>query len=278
MGQIKGLWERDGVRQHRIDALVKEKEQVRVQCDQMATVQTDVQREIGQLKAANDQLQKDNDRLRQELLDGRATPHPSRPSFSSSVSSVHSGLTDRDHAIRLDQDNNRLRGEREALQQDNEKLKSTITELRKDAQRKKIRNDATMDRLLGQLQAAEDKFKQPQGQPQSRLPSHQEMGGHRPYLPTAEGRPSLPTTPGGMQGPPALSLFVSQPAHPGVADSPQIPQLTPQRTASTTLPGFLDPEEAMESDLPGQKSASSSLTAIDDRVTCSCDIRGHGAA
>ncbi len=67
MGQIKGLWECDGVHQHRIDALVKEKEQARVQCDQMATTQTNAQREIGQLRVTNDQLQKDNDQLQQEL-------------------------------------------------------------------------------------------------------------------------------------------------------------------------------------------------------------------
>ncbi len=36
MGQIKGLWERDGMRQHRMDALVREKEQARAQCNQMA--------------------------------------------------------------------------------------------------------------------------------------------------------------------------------------------------------------------------------------------------
>ncbi len=96
MCQIKGLWVRVGIRQNRINALVEEKEQVRSQCDQMATVQTNVQREIGQLKATNDQLQRDNDRLRQEFLAARATPHPSEPSSSSSGSSAHSMLTDRE--------------------------------------------------------------------------------------------------------------------------------------------------------------------------------------
>ncbi len=78
--------------------------------------------------------------------------------------------------MRLNDGNNRIRGEREALRQDNKKLRSTIAELRKDTHREKVRNDAMIDRLLGQLQAAEDKLRQPQGQPQSRLPSHQEMG------------------------------------------------------------------------------------------------------
>ncbi len=67
MGQIKGLWERDGMCQCRITALVDEKEQARVQCDQMAAAQANAQREIGQLKSTNDQLQKDNERLWQEL-------------------------------------------------------------------------------------------------------------------------------------------------------------------------------------------------------------------
>ena len=51
-------------------------------------------------------------------------------------------------------------------------MRSTIAELQKNAHREKVRNDATIERLLGQLQTAEDKLKQPQGQPQSLLPSH----------------------------------------------------------------------------------------------------------
>ncbi len=44
MGQVQSLWDRAGVRQNRIDALVEEKEQVKSQCDQMATAQTNAQR------------------------------------------------------------------------------------------------------------------------------------------------------------------------------------------------------------------------------------------
>ncbi len=154
MGQIQGLWERVGVHQNRIDALVKENEQVRGHCDQMVTAQTNAQREIGQLRATNKLLQKDNDHLRQELLSAKEAPRPSKPSSASFGSSAHSGLTERDRAIQLNDDNNRIRGEREALRQDNEKMRNTIAELKKNAHREKVRNDATIDRLLGKLQAA----------------------------------------------------------------------------------------------------------------------------
>ncbi len=242
MGQVQS------VRQNRIDALVKEKEQAKGQCDQMATVQTNAQREIGQLRASNDQLQKDNDKLRQELLVARATPRPSQLSSVSSGSSTRSGLTDQEQIRQSMADNKRIRGEREALRKDNEKLKTANAEWKANARREKLRNDSTIDRLLGQLQEAEDKLKQSQGQPSSRLPSHREMGGHRPCLPVAEGRTSLPTTSTEMLGPSALPPSASQPAHLGATSSPQTSQLAPQCSASATSQGPFDKEEDMESD------------------------------
>ncbi len=205
----------------------------------MDTAQTNAQREIGQVRANNEQLQKDNDSLRQELLAARVTPRPSHLFSVSSGSSAHSGLADQEQVKQLTADNNRIRGEREALRKDNEKLRRAIAEWKASARREKERHDAMVDRLLVSLKETEEKLKQSQGQPLILLPSHHEMGGHRPSLPAAEGRPSLPTTPGRMQGPPALSPYVSPSNRPGVVDSPQIPQLTPQRTASVT---------AMESD------------------------------
>ncbi len=159
MGQVQSLWERAGVRQNRIDALVEEKEQVKSQCYQMATAQTNAQREIGQLRASNEQLQKDNDSLRQELLTARATLRPSQPSSVSSGSSTHSGLTDQERIKQLTADNNRIRGEREALRRDNEKLKGAIAEWKASARQEKERHDAMVDRLLVSLQETEGKLK-----------------------------------------------------------------------------------------------------------------------
>ena len=53
MGQVQNVWNRAGVRQNHINALVEEKEQARSQCDRMATAQTTAQKEIGQLRAQN---------------------------------------------------------------------------------------------------------------------------------------------------------------------------------------------------------------------------------
>ena len=139
--------------------LVEEKEQVKSQCDQMATAQTNAQREIGQLRAANAQLQQDNDRLRHELLTARATPHPSLPSSVSSGSSTHSGLADQERVKQLTADNNRIRAEREALRKDNDKLKDTIAEWKASAPREKEHHDAMVDRLLAVLQETEERLK-----------------------------------------------------------------------------------------------------------------------
>ncbi len=54
MGQVQTVWNRAGMRQNRINALVEEKEQARGQCDRMATAQTNAQKEIGQLRAQNE--------------------------------------------------------------------------------------------------------------------------------------------------------------------------------------------------------------------------------
>ncbi len=79
-------------------------------------------------------------------------------------------------------------GGREALQKDNETLKAANAEWRTEARQGKLQNDTTIDRLWDRLQEAEDKLKQSQEQSSSHLPSHREMGGHRPCLPAAEGR------------------------------------------------------------------------------------------
>ena len=160
MGQVQGLWERLGVRQNRINALVKEKTQARDQCNQMAATQSNVQKEIGQLRAHNEQLQKENKSLCQELLAARATPQPTGPPSVSSESSTHSGLADQERIRQLTADANRIRGEREALRKDNEKLKAANAEWRTEARREKLRNDTTIDRLWDRLQEAEDKLKQ----------------------------------------------------------------------------------------------------------------------
>ena len=85
------------------------------------------------------------------------------------------------------------------MRKDNKKLRGTIAEWKATARREKERHNTMVDHLLVSLKETEEKLKQYQGQPSSRLPSHHKMGGHRSCLPAAEGRPSLPTTPGGVQ-------------------------------------------------------------------------------
>ncbi len=151
MGQVQSVWDHASVRRNRIEALVKEKGQAGDQCNEMATAQTNAQSEIGQLRASKEQLQKNNDCLRQELLVARATPRPSQPSSVSSGSSTHSGLTNQAQIKQLTADNNRIRGEREVLRNDNEKLRTANAEWKASARREKERHDAMMDRLLASL-------------------------------------------------------------------------------------------------------------------------------
>ena len=243
MGQVQGLSERVDVRQNQIDALTREKTHTRDQCDQMATAQTTAQRDIGQLRAQNEQLKQENERLRQELLAAKATPRPAGPPSVSSKTSSHSGMVEQERIRQLTADANRIRGEREALRRDNAKLKAANEEWRKDAKREKLRNDSTIDKLNDRLQEAENRIKWLQVQPSSHLPSHREMGGHRTYLPTSEGRTSSPTGIGETLGHAIFSTSASQTTLLEGTSSPQAPPLAPQRSASAT-----SQEEAMESD------------------------------
>ncbi len=248
MGQVQGLWERVDVRQNQINALTREKTHARDQCDQMPAAQTTAQKDIGQLRAHNEQLQKEIERLYQELLAAKATPRPAGPPSVSSETSSHSGMAEQERIRQLTADANRIRGEREALRRDNAKLKAANEEWRTEARREKLRNDSAIDKLYGRLQEAEDRIKQLQGQPPSHLPSHREMGGDRTYLPTTEGRASSPTRTEETPGRAIFPTSIGQTALLGGTSSPQAPQLTPQRSASATSQGPFSQEEAMESD------------------------------
>ncbi len=115
-----------------MEALTDEKNQVKVQCDQMAEAQTGSQTEIRQLKVANERLQQENDQLRQELLAARATPRPLNLAPASLTPSTTSGPFAREEVDRLDRDGKRLWKERKVLQDRNKELEATIVRLRQD--------------------------------------------------------------------------------------------------------------------------------------------------
>ena len=243
MGKVQYVWNHAGVKQNQIDALESEKDQAREQCDKMSTAQTATQQEIGQLRASNEQLQRENERLRQELLAAKATSHPAGPPSVSSESSNPSGLTDQERIRQLTAVANRIRGEREALRRENEKFKAANERWKEDAAREKLRNDTTIDDLLRKWREVDAQLKRLQ-----RLPSHQEMGGHHIRLPMTEGRTYHPAATADPQGPPVLPTPLNQPARSGATSSPQAPQLMPQRSASETSQESVGREEAMESD------------------------------
>ena len=244
--KVQHVWNHAGMKQNRIDALEGEKHQAREQCDKMATAQTAAQQEIGQLRAQNERLQTENERLRRELLAAKATPRPAGPPSVSSESSNPSGLTDQEQIRQLTATANRIRGEREALRRENEKFKAANDKWRTDAIKEKQRNARTIDDMYNQWKEAEDKLKRALASP-IRLPSHQEMGGHV-YLSAAEGQASHSATVGDPQEPPVLPTPLNQPVRLGATNSPQAPQLTPHRSASETSQETVGREEAMESD------------------------------
>ncbi len=101
------------------------------------------------------------------------------------------------------------------------------------AQTAKRINDATVVGLMLQIKEAENRYDQfAKSQLISQLPAHREMGGHRPTCLAAGGGLSLHVTPGGSLGPPALSPYANQLLRQETVESPQIPKLTPQGTAS----------------------------------------------
>ena len=246
MGQVQHVWNHAGMKQNRIHALEDEKDQVKEQCDKMATAQTTAQQEIGQLRARNEQLQRENEHLRQELLAAKATPRPAGPPSVSSKSSNPPGLTEQEQIRQLTATATRIRGEREALRRENEKFKAASEKWRTDAIKEKQRNARTIDDMYNRWKEAEEKLKRAQTS-SNRLPSHQEMGGHI-YLSAAEGQASHSATAGEPQGPPVLPTPLNQPTRLGATGSPQAPQLTPHRSASETSQETLGREEAMESD------------------------------
>ena len=177
MGKVQHVWNHAGMKQNRIHALEGEKDQAREQYDKMATAQTAAQQEIGQLRASNEQLQRENERLRQELLAARATPRPAGPPSVSSESSNPSGLTEQEQIRHLTATVTRIRGEREALRKENEKFKAANEKWRTDAIKEKQRNARTISDMYNQWREAEDRLSQLTA-PTRQLPTHQEMGGH----------------------------------------------------------------------------------------------------
>ncbi len=179
-------------------------------------------------------------------MGAKATPQPVGPPSVSPGSSTHSGLADQERIKQLTATVDRIRGEREALRKDNAKLKTANEQWRTEASREKLRNDTTIDNLVGRLQEAEGKLKQLQGQSSNHLPSDREMGGHHIRLPAAEGRASHSATTGEPQRPSVVSPLAGQSAHLGTTSSPQTSQLAPQCSASVTSQESLNPEEDME--------------------------------
>ncbi len=155
-------------------------------------------------------------------------------------------MADQERIRQLTADANRIRGEREALRRNNVKLRAANEKWRIDAGKERLIKDTTINGLVNQLQAAENKVKQLQGL--SSLPSHQEMGGHQVRLPAPEGRTSLPATSGESQGSLTVPPSVAPPSRLETTDSSRTFQQMPQRLASATAQEPRGQEEAMESD------------------------------
>ena len=161
--------------------------------------------------------------------------------------SNQSGLTDQEQIRQLTATANRIRGEREALRRDNAKFRAANEKWRTDSIKEKRRNDKTIDDLYNRWKEAEEKMKQLQVPP-SRLPSHQEMGGHHIRLPPAEGRASHSATTGALQRPSELPVPANQPAQLEDTSFSQAVKLTPQRLTSETSQETVGRQEATESD------------------------------
>ncbi len=247
MGRTRYLWERNIALQLQVRILTEEREDlIRRQANDLTTT-LGLHDKVAGLKRERDQLQ-------QQLADLRAKP----PAVASASVSVASEVrqTAREWKVTADQlkaDADRIRAERGQLQGQLKELWAAYQQKTEDL----VRANGTIDIFQEQIrllrQAAQpassvvQAFATPTG---GSLPTHWEMGSHirRPLV--SDPSTMLTTTPEGRTLPPTLTLVRND--TPGLlnTDTPVLPRLTPQPSASLAAPPNREPdqEETMDSE------------------------------
>ncbi len=247
MGRTQYLWERNIALQLQVCTLTEEREDlVRRQATDLTTTLV-LHDKVAELKRERDQLQ-------QQLASLHAESPVAAPAPASAAPEVRQVAQEwKLTADWLKADADRIQTERGQLQDQLKELRATYQRKTEDL----VRANGTIDifqeqiRLLKQTTQPASPAAQTLATPTgSRLPTHREMGGHIRLPLATDPSTLLATTPEGRTMPPTLTpVRNNTPGQPG-ADTPVLPRLTPQPSASLAAPPHrgLDQEETMDSE------------------------------
>ena len=247
MGRTRYLWERNIALQLQVRTLTKERE------DLVQRQATDLTTTLG-LHDKVAELKRERDQLQQQLASLRAESQVAAPAPTSETPEIR--RVAREWKVTAD----RLKAEADLIRTERGQLQEQLKELRAAYQQKTedlLRANCTIDIFQEQIRQlkqtaqivspASQAIVTPTG---SSLPSHREMGGHirRPLV--SDPSTLLATTPEGRAVPPILTPVRNSTPGPLGTDTPVLPQLTPQPSASLAAPPRqgLDQEETMDSE------------------------------
>ena len=247
MGRTRYLWERNIALQLQVRTLTEEREDLARRQATDLTTTLGLHDKVAELKRERDQLQ-------QQLASLRAEPPVAAPAPASIAPEVRQVAQEwKFTADRLKADADRIRTERGQLQDQLKELRAVCQQKTEDLVRANGTTDIFQEqiRLLKQTTQPASSVAQTLATPTgSRLPTHQEMGGHirRPLV--SDPSTLLATTPEGRAVPPILTPVRNSTPGPLGTYTPVLPRLTPQPSASLAAPPCqeLDREETMDSE------------------------------
>ena len=254
VGRTRYLWERNIALQLQVRTLTEEREDlVRRQATDLTTT-LGLHDKVAELKRERDQLQ-------QQLASLRAESPVAAPAPASEAPEVRQVAREwKLTADRLKADADRIRTERGQLQNQLKELRAVYQQKTEDL----VRANGTIDifqeqiRLLKQTAQPASPAAQTLATPTGGgLPTHREMGSHIRLPLVSDPSTLLATTPEGCTMPPTLTPVRNNTPGQLGADTPVLPRLTPQPSASLAVPPHqgLDQEETMDSELqPGPES------------------------
>ncbi len=254
VGRTRYLWERNIALQLQVRALTEEREDlVRRQTAELETT-LGLHDKVAELRRERDQLQ-------QQLADLRAEPPDTATTPASIASEVRrTAQAWKVTADRLKADADHIRAERGQLQDQVKELQAAYQQKTEDLTRANCTIDIFQEQIkhlrhaVQPVSPASQAFVTPTG---GGLPTHREMGGHirRPLV--SDPSALLATTPEGHAVPPALTPVRSNTPRPLGTDTPTLPQLTPQPSASLAAPPRPEPDREEDMDSTPQKGPES---------------------
>ena len=247
MDRTRYLWERNIALQLQVRTLTEERE------DLVQRQATDLTTTLG-LHDKVAELKREKNQLQQQLASLCAESPVTAPAPASEASEVRRVTREwKTTGDRLKADADRIRTERGQLQEQLKELRAAYQQKTADL----IWANGTIDifqeqiRLLRQAaQPASPAAQTPATPMGGGLPTHQEMGGHIRLPLVSDPSTLLATTPEGRTMPPTLTPVRNSTPGPLGTDTPELPQLTPQPSASLAAPPRqgLDQEETMDSE------------------------------